>query len=130
MNLKQNKTFKEKFDNGLSYKFDSNTPKKTRKTLKQDNTHVINFIMSYKNRSSLIFKVLGVVVYWFLRKYVCADYLCLKRTKQISVTKILWTYLVWWDLRNRNSRDFVKHCVLLWFFKTSIKHYIWHAEVS
>ena len=62
-NLKKNKTFKEKFDNGLSYKFDSNTPKKTRKTLKQDNTHVINFIMSYKNRSSLIFKVLGVVVY-------------------------------------------------------------------
>ena len=49
-----------------------------RKTIKQDNTRVAALIMFYENTKSLIFKVLGVVVYFFLKKYVCVDYLSLQ----------------------------------------------------
>ena len=35
------------------------------KTMKHDNTRVITLIVFYDNSKSLIFKVLGVVVYFF-----------------------------------------------------------------
>ena len=41
--------------------------------------------MFYENRRSLIFKVLGVVVYCFIGKYVCVDYLCLKIEEKLSL---------------------------------------------
>ena len=49
------------------------------KKLKQDNTCVIALIMLYENRKSLIFKLLGVVIYCFLEKYVGVEYLILLR---------------------------------------------------
>ena len=39
--------------------------------------------MYYDNRKSPIFKVLGVVVYFFLGKYVCIDYLCIEKEKKL-----------------------------------------------
>ena len=63
LNLIENKEFKEKIDKHLTQKFDVKNSEQTRKTPKQDNTHIVALIMFYKNRESLIFKVLGVVVY-------------------------------------------------------------------
>ena len=37
-----------------------------RKTLKEENTHIIDLIAFYDNSKSLVFNVLGVVVYWFI----------------------------------------------------------------
>ena len=39
--------------------------------IKHDSTRAIDLIMFYENKKSLIFKVPGVVVYWFNNKYVC-----------------------------------------------------------
>ena len=55
-----------------------------RKTPKQNNECVIALIMFYENRKSVIFKVLGVVVYEFIEKYVCVDYLSLQREPKLS----------------------------------------------
>ena len=52
------------------------------KKMKHDNTCVITLIVFYDNSKSLIFKVLVVVVYFFLYKYFCVDYLCLKNNKK------------------------------------------------
>ena len=83
----KNKSFKEKIDNYLSTQFDSKTPSHMRKQLKQDIACAIALIMFYENRKSLIFKVLGVVVYLSIDKYVYVDYLCLiltYRSKLVS----------------------------------------------
>ena len=42
--------------------------------MKYDNTLVIDLIVFYDNIKSVIFKLLGVVIYLFLEKYVCVDY--------------------------------------------------------
>ena len=47
--------------------------------IKHVSTRAIAMIKFYDNRKSLIFKVLGVVVYLSIEKYVCIDYLCLQR---------------------------------------------------
>ena len=46
--------------------------------MKHDNTRIISMIVFYDNRKSPIFKILGIVVYFLLEKYVCVDYLCLQ----------------------------------------------------
>ena len=56
------------------------------KTLKKDNTCVIALIMFYENRKSLIFKVLGVVVYCFSEIYICVDYLSLQKEENMSLS--------------------------------------------
>ena len=63
LNLKQNKSFKEKVDNCLSNQLYVKTPQQISTSLKQDNTRVIDLIMFYLNMKSLIFKVLGIFVY-------------------------------------------------------------------
>ena len=78
INLEQNKAFKEKIDKFLFTQFCGKTSEHMSKTLKHDSTHVIDLIIFYENRKSLIFKVLGVVVYCFILKYVCVDYLCIQ----------------------------------------------------
>ena len=50
LNLKQNKSFKEKVDNCLYSQFDSKISTQMRKTIKQDNTHLLDPIMFYENR--------------------------------------------------------------------------------
>ena len=66
LNLKDNKSFKDQVDKILSSKFDSKTSIQMRKILKQENTPVVFLIMLYDNRRLIIFKVFGVVVYFFL----------------------------------------------------------------
>ena len=78
LNLSQNKSFKQKINKCMSQKFDGKTSAHMRKTLKYYNNCAISLIMSYNNRKSLIFKLLVVVAYLFIDKYVCVDYLCLK----------------------------------------------------
>ena len=50
LNLKQNKAFKEKVYNCLYSQFDSKISTQMRKTIKQDNTHLLDPIMFHKNR--------------------------------------------------------------------------------
>ena len=64
LNLKQSKELKEKFYKCLFQKFDFRTSHHMRKILKQENTRIIDVIILYENRESLIFKVLGVLVYF------------------------------------------------------------------
>ena len=63
----------------LSTQFDDKKSAHTRKTLKHDSSHAITLTMFYHNRKSVILKVLGVVVYCFIEKYVSVNYFCLKR---------------------------------------------------
>ena len=59
------------------------------KTPKHESTYALSLIMFYNNRNSLVFKVLGVVVYLFNDKYVRVNYLCLQRElKKIKPQKI------------------------------------------
>ena len=53
-----------------------------RKTLKHDSACDIALIMFYKNRRSLIFKVLGIFVYSFIYKYVCVFIICVFKEEQ------------------------------------------------
>ena len=53
---------KEQVDKNY-YQFDSKMSEQMKKTLKQENTRTISFIMFYENTKSIIFKVLGIVVY-------------------------------------------------------------------
>ena len=78
-NLKHKKALKEQVERYLSSQFDFKNSINMRQTLKEDNTHVIDLIIFYNNRKSPIFKVLGVVVYLLLEKYVCVDYLYLQK---------------------------------------------------
>ena len=55
-----------------------------RKTLKQYNTRVISLIMFYGKRKLLTFKMLGVIVYCLIEKYICVDYLSLQREPKLS----------------------------------------------
>ena len=70
MNFKRT-AFKEQIDKFLSTKFYVTTSQDMRKTPKQDNYHVMDIIIFYYNSKSLIFKVLGVVVYFFIEKCLC-----------------------------------------------------------
>ena len=56
------------------------------KTLKKDSTRAIALIMFYKNKKSLIFKVLGVVVDLFIEN-MCVLIICVS-TKGINVVVI------------------------------------------
>ena len=56
--------------------------------LKHNSTYAIALIMLYENRKSLIFMVLGAVVYFFIDKYMCVDYLCLQRYTKLSLLHI------------------------------------------
>ena len=42
--------------------------------------------MFYRNRKSLVFKVLVVVFYWFIGKYVCVGYSDLKIKLKIALS--------------------------------------------
>ena len=55
------------------------------KTIKHYNTRVISIIVFYDNRKLLVFKLLVVVVYWFLFKYFYAEYLCIKKDQKLSL---------------------------------------------
>ena len=63
LNLKKNKAFKEK--------------------IKHNSTSAISMIMFYEKKKTFILKLLGVVVYCFIKKYVCVDYLCLQREAKL-----------------------------------------------
>ena len=51
---------------------------------KKDSNHAISQTMLYEKRKSIILKVLGVVIYCFIDRNVCVDYLCNKRESQLS----------------------------------------------
>ena len=67
-----------KIDKCLNTKFYGKTSAHMSKILKHNSSHAIDIIVFYKIRKSIIFKVLDVVVYWFIKKYVCVHYLCLQ----------------------------------------------------
>ena len=71
LNLKQNKTLKEKNDTFSSTQFDSKKSAHMRKTFKHVSARAIDMIMFYKNMKSLIFKVLVYFAYCFINKYMC-----------------------------------------------------------
>ena len=50
--------------------------------MKHENTHVLALLIFYDNMKPIIYKVLVVVVYWLLDKYVCIDYLFLHKYKK------------------------------------------------
>ena len=62
----------------------------TKKTMKYDSIHVIVIIIFYDNRKLLIFKLLGIVVYWFLEKCFCIEYFCLQKENRPSVSHRLF----------------------------------------
>ena len=67
----------------LSTQFDGKTSAHMRKILKHESNHAISLIMSYENSNSLVFKVLGVFVYFFIYKYLCTEYFCLQRESRL-----------------------------------------------
>ena len=84
LNLRQNKAFKEKFYKCLSHQFNEKITASMRKTLQQDSTFINDVIVLYNDKKALVFKDLVVVVYCFIEKYVCVDYLCLQRKATLS----------------------------------------------
>ena len=46
---------------------------------KKDKTHVISLLVFYENRKTMIFKVLGSVIYCLMDNYICVDYLWLQQ---------------------------------------------------
>ena len=88
LKLIQSKAFKEQIYKYLYHQFEEKTTASIRKRIKQDITRNISIIMYYENGKALIFKVLSVVVYCLLEKYVRVDYFCLQReSKLLSVHK-------------------------------------------
>ena len=69
----------------MSTQFYVETSSHMRKALKNGSTRAIALIVFYYNRNSLVFKVLGVVVYFFIDKYLCVDYLCLQIEAKFSL---------------------------------------------
>ena len=65
--------------------FDALMSQQMRNVIKNDNTHVLAILMFYENRKFVVYKVLGVVIYCILEKYVCIDYLCLQKEKKLSL---------------------------------------------
>ena len=84
LKLEQNKALKENIDTCLYNKFDEKTPASMRKTLRYGSNRAISQTMFYEKRKSIILKVLGVVIYCFIDRNVCVDYLCIKRESQLS----------------------------------------------
>ena len=80
LNLRQNKALKEKFDKFLSNQFDVTTSQYMKKILKQDNNHLVSFIMLYdENRSALVSGCRVLFSILALKIYVCVEYLSLQR---------------------------------------------------
>ena len=59
--------------------FDALASQKMIKTMGNDNTHVLELPMFNDKTRSIIFKLLGVVVYWILYKYIFTYYLCIHK---------------------------------------------------
>ena len=51
--------------------------------MKYDSTHFIAILLFYGNKEFLIFKVLHVVVDYFLDKYVCIDYFSTQKRRNL-----------------------------------------------
>ena len=85
INLIQNKALKEQIDKCMYQKIDGKISEHMRKTIKNDSTRETNLIMFHENSNSLIFKVLGVVVYLFIEEYAYVYYLCLQREAKLSL---------------------------------------------
>ena len=47
-----------------------------KRELKKYNTRIISLLAIYENRKTMIFKVLGSVIYCIMEDYLCVDYLC------------------------------------------------------
>ena len=81
--IKISKEFKDQVDKCLSTQFNITTSQQLKKKLKQENTHVLLYIMFYNNSKSLVFKVLDFVVYSFTDKYFYVDYWSLQREPKL-----------------------------------------------
>ena len=68
-------TFEKKYDYHL-------------KVWKKDNTRVIALLIFYENRNTVIFKVLGSVIYWIMYNYLCVDYMCSRQGLLSSAHKV------------------------------------------
>ena len=74
--LKQNRASRRQFEK-CAANFDAMTSQSIRRVMKNDNTHVIELLLLYDNMNYLVFKVLGVVIYYTINKNVCIGYVCL-----------------------------------------------------
>ena len=82
-----NKAFREQVKSNLTLKFYKQTMVPIRKVLRKENTCVISCLMFYENIKSIIFNVIGSVVYCIMDNYVCVDSLFLQQAKIYLVNK-------------------------------------------
>ena len=84
---------------------------------KWNNKITVSFILSCNMRTGS---------HWFSRCWLLLSIFSLKicvcwlfessnRTTIVVITQIIWIYFIWRALRNWHTRNFIKHCVLLWF---------------
>ena len=78
---KQNKSFKEKVE-----KYCAGKSQSMRKVMKNDNSCVLAFIVLYKNSKSIVYKVLGVDIYWILDNHFCINCLYLQKDNKPSMS--------------------------------------------
>ena len=88
-----------------------------RKPHKHGNIRVIALIILYDNSNSLVFKLLGVVVYCFIDKYVRVDYFSLQiDAKLLSLHRGLedtsFNHLSGIGI----PETYIKHCSVLWLY--------------
>ena len=58
--------------------------------MKKDNTCVSAVLMLNENRNTMIFNMLGSVVYCIMDNYLCVYYFCLKQDQLTLAHKIFW----------------------------------------
>ena len=59
------------------------------KNLKKDNTRVLSSIIFYENIKTVIFKVLGSIIYFIMSNYLCVYYMCLQEVQLYLTHKVL-----------------------------------------
>ena len=55
--------------------------KETRNSSQDKDTYVLGMAMLYKNKQTIMFKVVGAVIYSLYTNYICNDCLCLHQEK-------------------------------------------------
>ena len=76
--------------NDCASTFDASKSQAMRKLMKDENTRILVLIVFYYNTNYLVYKVLGVVIYFILEHYVCINYLCLQKENKLSLTHKLF----------------------------------------
>ena len=65
----------------MSTSLNQNIIKSARKTYHTKNTCVIASVMFYENKKTIMFKIVGEIIYSLYYRYICLDYLCQHKYK-------------------------------------------------